>query len=154
VVITTLAIAGPTWNARLTRDDRLIERGLPQLSEAIRSHTAKSGELPGSLADVRDVSSDDAQALIDRGLVQYTPGDKVEQNAEDTILMNPDRPIVAPDKTSYRYTLCVTYKAKKGNDTYRASYQVEDVSPETYTHDAGRVCYDLQTSYNYSGKYY
>lgn len=68
--------------------------------------------------------------------------------------MNPDRPIVAPDRTSYRYTLCVTYKAKKGNDTYRASYQVEDVSPETYTHDAGRVCYDLQTSYNYSGKYY
>lgn len=153
VTVTALAIAGPTWNARLTRDDRLIERGLPQLSEVIRSHTSKSGELPKTLADIRDESTGDARTLIDRDLVEYKPGDKVVQNAQDAVLM-PERPIVPPDETSYRYTLCVTYQAKKGSGAYPASYPVDNVSPETYTHDAGRVCYDLQTSYAYSGKYY
>lgn len=152
IAITALGVAGPTWNARLTRDDRLIERGLPQLSEVIRNHTAKAGELPRSLDDVRDESSEEARTLIDRDLVEYKPGDKVEINAQDALLA-PERPIVAPDETGYRYTLCVTYKAKKGNGTYPASYRMDNVSPDTYAHDAGRVCYDLQTSYGY-GKYY
>lgn len=152
--IIALAIAGPTWNAYITRDDRLIERGLPQLSEAISNHTAKADALPATLNDVRDEATGDALTLIDRNLVEYKPGEKVEINAQDMSL-EMLRPIVAPDETAYHYTLCVTYKAKKGGPaTYPAIAQVDSVSPETYYHEAGRVCYDLQTSYGYGGKYY
>lgn len=151
VAITTLAIVGPTWNAHLTRDDRLIERGLPQLSELIRNHTTKANALPATLSDVRDEAKGDVLALIDRNLVEYKPGSKVEINAEDASL-SPERPIVAPDETAYNYTLCVTYKAKKGAQAYPAYSQIGSVTPETYYHEAGRVCYDLQTGYG--GKYF
>lgn len=157
IAITTLGIAGPTWNARVTRDDRLIERNLPQVSEAISSYTAKSDKLPATLADVRDQVSGDARSLIDRNLVEYKPGKKVETNAQDLPLGAAEsRPItIPPDEIPYRYTLCVTYKAKKGSSsTYPAYAPVDNVSPQTYQHDAGRVCYDLVTSYGYGGKYY
>lgn len=158
VSITTLAIAGPTWNARLTRDDRLIERALPQLSETIRNHTAKSDALPNTLADVREEAPDEVRQLIDRNLVEYKPGKKIdtpEQNAEDLPIISPaSKPIVAPNVDAFRYSLCVTYKAKKGSDTYPARDMelYNQTSPETYYHDAGRVCYDLVT--NYPGVYY
>lgn len=159
VTITVLAIAGPTWNARMTRDDRLIERALPQLSEVIRNHTAKADALPQTLSEVRDQATGEARELIDRNLVEYTPGKKVEQperNAEDMPLEVPasKRPVVAPDTEAYSYTLCVTYKAKKGSGAYPAMdvARYSQTSPDTYYHDAGRVCYDLVT--NYVGIYY
>lgn len=159
VTITVLAIAGPTWNARMTRDDRLIERALPQLSEVINNHTAKADTLPRSLVEVRDEASEEARELIDRGLVEYTPGKKLttpETNAEDMPIEVPlsKRPIAPVGDDVYSYTLCVTYKSKKGSDTYPAMHtsRYGETSPDTYYHPAGRTCYDLVTSY--SGVYY
>lgn len=163
ITVTVLAIAGPTWNARMTRDDRLIERNLPQLSEIISSYTAKNDALPATLADVRDQATGDTRELIDRNLVEYKPGDKVEQNASDMPLVAPAEgesarsiPPIAQVETVYEYTLCVTYKAKKGDrGAYPAYAPVgRQISPDMYYHDAGRVCYDLQTGYGYGGKYY
>lgn len=153
VTITVLAIVGPTWNARLTRDDRLIERALPQLSSTINDQTSKEDALPKTLAEVRDKASEEARVLIDRNLVEYKPGKEV---TSVTPLSIPEAksPVPAPDDKAFSYTLCVTYKAKKGSDYYPArdiaSYS--NTSPDTYQHPAGRVCYDLQTSY--SGIYY
>ncbi len=159
ISITVLAIAGPTWNARMTRDDRLIERALPRLSDTINNHTAKADALPQTLAEVRDEASEEARQLIDRNLVEYTPGKKVKQpdtNGEDMPLVSPaSKPVIAPvDNDAYSYTLCVTYKAKKGSDAYPAMERVRysQTSPDTFYHQAGRVCYDLVT--NYSGVYY
>jgi hypothetical protein len=155
--ITTLAIVGPTWHARVTRDDRLIERNLAQLSEAISIHAREDGKLPTALSEVRDELEGEAVELIDRNLVEYKPGDKVAPNASDLPLGTNGRSAVpAPDATVFEYTLCVTYKAKNGsNDSYPAyAPEGRQVTPETYRHDAGRVCYDLQTSYGYTGKLY
>lgn len=159
--ITGLAIAGPTWNARLTRDDRLIERALPDLSGTINNHSAKADRLPQSLADVRDEASEEAKLLIDRNLVEYIPGKKVGQstvNAQDLPLQENTslrkRSIVAPDDEAYTYTLCVTYKTKRGSDAYSSADRDNygQTTPDTYYHQAGRTCYRLVT--NYSGIYY
>lgn len=141
-----LGVAGPAWNARQTRDDRVIERGLMGVSEAVRSYTAKSEKLPQSLAEVKDQTKGDARTLLDRQLVEYMPGDKLPS---DPAPANPDKPIpMVASVDAYSYTLCVTYKGSKGTQPYYGkdgSYRVLD--PDTYYHEAGRVCYDLQTQY-------
>ena len=157
VTITGLAIAGPAWNARETRDDRLIERGLPLLSEAIRVHTEKADALPTTLADIQDKTTGDARTLIERGLVEYEPGKEVEQTATDLPLSVDPKSIVQSAEPVFAYTLCVTYKAKSGYGGtyyYPPSPDGVSVSPDTYQHDVGRVCYDLQTGYTDNGKYY
>ena len=144
-----LGVSGPVWQARETRDDRLIERGLPQLSDVIRNHTAKSDTLPGSLAEVKDEANGDARTLIERGLVEYKPGGVISDGPEGSTPKFFDS-----ISQSFKYQLCVTYKAKKGDDSYYAkpSYDAGgQISPETYTHGAGRVCYDLVTNYAYQG---
>lgn len=147
IAITALAIVGPTWSASETRDDRLIERGLPELSEAIRTHAAKSDTLPGNLSEVRDRASADAKSLIDRNLVEYKPGGEVVDGPEGS---TPE--LFDNISRGFEYTLCVNYKAKKGDGSMYtdAKYQVgRDIMPNTYQHDAGRVCYDLVTNYAY-----
>lgn len=150
-IVVVLGISGPAYSARVTRDDRLIERSLPLLSEEINAFTSKNDALPKTLADVRSDSNEDVRTLIDRNLVEYTPGQKLEQNATDLPLSSPSKPLVLPaDGVVYEYELCVTYKASKGSGGYSGpSMEYGMTSPDTYEHDAGRVCYDLQTSYRY-----
>lgn len=156
MAVIALAVSGPALQAAQTRDDRLIERGLPLLSETIRNHTAKAEALPSSLSAIREEATGDARTLIDRNLVEYIPGEK--NRATDLPLIQPDetdvKPIVAPETPQeiYSYQLCVTYTAKKGSggSTVPQSlyYKMDgDVSPDTYTHAAGRVCYKLVTDY-------
>lgn len=145
--VVALSIAGPAWNARLTRDDRLIEGGLGGVSEAIRTYTAKTDALPKTLADVRDQTTGNARTLIDRGLVEYKAGTKLP--APQTNPPSLEKPIVMPAETgSFTYTLCVTYRGSKGtHGPTPMLYKVNEISPDTYYHAAGRVCYNLQTSY-------
>lgn len=154
VTITALGIAGPTWNARLTRDDRLIERTLPSLSNVINSHAAKTSALPKTLTEVRSEASEDARTLIDRNLVEYTPGKEVTSTSKSVVPEDPKSLLLSQNEKVFAYQLCVTYKAKKGPGTSIAqdSKRYPLITPDTYQHDAGRVCYDLQTSY--SGVYY
>jgi hypothetical protein len=133
----------------------LIESGLPQISDVINSHAAKSDALPKTLAEVRDQTTGDARTIIDRNLVEYTPGKEI--NAVDlNTTIAPENPRSIPpvnDEKAFAYTLCVTYKAKKGSDYYPAKEALNNsTSPDTYQHAAGRVCYDLVTGY--SGIYY
>lgn len=154
VAVTSLAIAGPALHTAQTRDDRLIERGLPQLSENIRSYTQQYDKLPADLGTLRDDLTTDAEELVDRNLVEYIPG---QQNASDLPLVQPDeselKPIVAgPQPDIFTYQLCVTYTAKKGSggstEPQSLYYKMDgDISPDTYSHPAGRVCYKLVTDY-------
>jgi hypothetical protein len=147
VGVVWLGVTGPVWQARETRDDRLIERGLPVLSEAIRAHSAKADTLPASLSAVKDEVKGDARTLIDRNLVEYKPGGEISDGAEGS---TPE--LFDSISRGYEYQLCVTYKAKKGDGTYYAkpAYDMDrQISPDTWTHDAGRVCYDLVTNTAY-----
>jgi hypothetical protein len=150
-VIVILAISGPAYSARMTRDDRLIERTLPELSEEINSYTNEKNALPTSLTELSDKVSEDTKTLIDRNLVEYTPKSKIAASASDLPLNLTQKPILAPDTGDiFQYQLCVTYKAAKGSGSYdspRSEYGT--TTPDTYQHDAGRVCYDLQTNYRY-----
>lgn len=153
IVVTVLGIMGPALYASQTRDDRLIERALPQLSENIRSYTEKNDALPTSLATLNGSLTDDAKQLVDRKLVEYIPGKEQpmtgplagHESLDSSRIMPP-----ASTKEAFSYQLCVIYKAKKGtnaNEPTPALYKVNDVSPDTYSHPAGRVCYDLITAY-------
>lgn len=143
--ITVLGIVGPVIFAASTKDDRLIERGLVEVSEAVRNHTAKADALPKSLQDIREAVTGDGRQLIDRGMVEYVPGNEVSMSGSPTL-----PPAINSDTAVFDYTLCVTYKAKKGGDYIRTQeYTERQVSPDTYAHPAGRVCYELTTSFRY-----
>ena len=154
VGVTVLAVAGPALHAAQTRDDRLIERGLPQLSESIRSYTEQQDELPADLSVVKNDVTSDAKQLIERNLVEYIPGTK---NANDLPLLNSKEPetksiVAGTSQDIFSYQLCVTYTAKKGSggssEPKSIYYKMDgEVSPDTYTHPAGRVCYKLVTDY-------
>ena len=150
--VTAMGIIGPAAYERSTRDDRLIERALPQLSEVINNHTAKAGELPKSLSEVRSAVGDEGRQLIDRNLVEYKPGSKVEPEAADAVL-DPSRS-VAPTAPVYSYELCVNYKAEKNSPYPAYAPESPAVSVDTTYHEAGRVCYNLQTWYGYGQKYF
>jgi hypothetical protein len=144
ISITALAIAGPTVYARQTKDDRLIENSLPQVSEAIRAYTKEHDALPGSLADIKPTASDGARTLIDQNLVEYSPGVKIA-----TMDLGSENGLRSD--SVYRYTLCVDYKDERGSGSIRPSS--DDVNPSTYSHAAGRTCYKLKTDYMYDSKY-
>jgi hypothetical protein len=150
--VTAMGIIGPAAYERSTRDDRLIERALPQLSEVINNHTAKSGELPKNLSEVRGTVGDEGRQLIDRNLVEYKTKGKVEPNAADAIL-DPSRSVPA-NAPVYAYELCVTYKAEKNSPYPAYAPESPSVSVDTTYHEAGRVCYNLQTWYGYGQKYF
>lgn len=115
---------------------------------SIRSHTAKADALPRSLAEVRANVSSDGKELIDRSLVEYTPGKKIDIPEVKDSVQTQIYPALGQD--AYEYRLCVTYKGDTSDtydDTpYRTS---KDITPNTYSHDSGRVCYDLVTEYTY-----
>lgn len=155
VGVIALGVMGPALYAAETKDDRLIEQGLPQVSEGIRAYTEENDKLPENLSVIQSNLSNDGKILVERNLVEYQPGKKNPMTRPTNSLNEPDSerlidPAIAPvpSDTSYSYTLCVTYKGKKGtNGPTPMLYKVDNVSPDTYQHAAGRVCYNLQTAY-------
>lgn len=133
-----LAIAGPAVKSFDARSDRIIERGLQPINDAIGTYTRANKKLPGSLSDIK-VQNEDSQYLLDKNLVEY----KIDESiSADSLLAS---------ESELRYQLCVEYKqAKNNSDTY------EDYAPEpsgensydtyisTYRHGAGRQCYKLR----------
>lgn len=146
LAIATLGIAGPAMNARLTKDDRLIEQGLYGISKAINDYADDNNKLPSNLDDIKDDTSTTSKELITRNLVEYNQGGTVDQT-ESSILRRTTVNSSAGDTDKvFEYELCVEFKAKKGtsyshpeNDSDRRTY------PDTYSHGKGRVCYDLVT---------
>ncbi len=147
VAITGLAIAGPAAQARSTRDDRVIERSLTQVSEAINRYADEKSALPASLGDIKSSLEGDALSLVERNLVEYKP---IEAESTSTTYIPP----ADITREAFNYDLCVTYKAESAYGGYdyptKEGEGGREVSPNTYSHDAGRVCYELTTSYSSS----
>lgn len=151
LVVTSIGIFGPVAHTRLTRDDRLIEDSLPSLSQNINTYAKRNSKLPDSLETVKPSAGEDAKQLIDKKLVEYTPNTKQAQFEPLDLSRQSSLSVSTPTPISY-YRLCVTFAAEK-TDSYGYSddyYSDEgDTSPDTYTHDKGKVCYDLQTDYGH-----
>ena len=145
-VTVVMALTGPFRGELASKTDRLIENNLPNVSNAIQNYATKNKKLPASLADIK--LSDDAEALIDKNLVEYnnkSTGSEYYSTGNQTS---------SKYQQSYSYTLsyelCVTYKnVKKYNSS---SYQYEDDNEgeqkylSTYNHPAGKKCYALKAT--------
>ena len=152
-----LGFVGPVAQAAVTRDDRDIERSLPNVYRSINRYIADNEQFPQSLDDIN--LSSDAQSLVDRNLVTYKTIGVTERASSSRSTIKPLD--IAEDTTTsssskskeYRYQLCVTFKQADSND--RSYYDDDDqtdgyrTSVSVYGHPAGNVCYKLkQTVYN------
>lgn len=158
VVTLGVSIFGPLAHAQLTKNDRLIEEGLGGVAGAVANYTQENNQLPSSLAQVK-VSSyqTGASQLIKKDLVQYTPKERLDtvspshRGASGTGF-DINKP--SDSNSVYHYVLCVTYKAAKHSRYTNASPlnrgQRYRISPDTSSHEVGKVCYDLQTEYIYT----
>lgn len=142
----SIGVAGPASYARETRQDRLIEQHLPQLAENIRLYSMKNDRLPASLRDIRGSASISVGSLIDQNLVEYTPGNTSTQH---TITDGKNILSLANGK-AFEYSLCVSYVGTN-NQRYMSSPELtsRNVTPDSWSHPNGRVCYDLITQYAY-----
>lgn len=155
VVLGTMAAStfGPAAAAQLTRDDRLIERGLPSVASAVNTYASSNDKLPASLKEVLPEGiGNDAKQLIERDMVEYKPGKEANSGldlSESNSRMNINT--LNPAEKAFEYELCVEYKAKKNNDYTLGSmeYRERDTQLSTYSHSAGNVCYKLITSWAY-----
>ncbi len=165
VVIALIAagVMGPAVQAGLRQQDRVIENGLPEISRAINEYARDKKELPSSLSVLKTDLTGDAKRIVEADKVRYTPKGELpsaapalqeepkesrEPSANPTIY-----PPVATDRQTFRYQLCVDYLTEKKHDSYgypaygRDERTRYDVTPNTYSHDKGETCYDLQTDY-------
>ena len=143
VVVSLLGIFGPALYAQRTQTDKQIERGLGSVSRAIRDHTVTNNALPDSLNDIEGTLNGNAAEIVQKGLVEYQPGEKYQV---------PTRQSTTSSRTTsndaYRYKLCVSYVGEKNmSDNDDISSRAVSTSPSTYRHKSGRVCYDLVTNY-------
>lgn len=157
-VFIVLGFVGPVAQASLTRDDRDIERSIDNVSQGVERYVTKNKKLPNSLSDT--ALRGEAKSLVDRGLVTYKKGDKVEPVSSTTKRPLPAnaendseiKTLPARVRSEYRYELCTTYKKADDNRASAYVYDLDDeyrVSPNTYGHPAGDVCYKLKvTTYN------
>lgn len=160
-----LGLFGPVAYTQRTKDDKALERGLPDLADAINQYALDNKRLPKSLHDTSlqqsyYFESNDVKRIVNEDLVQYIPKDKVKNPTATlntrgkTSINTPDQRISQEDSI-YHYQLCATYDYKDtsgGYDTpYRSKtqqYQEYETTPNTDGHPAEKVCYDLQTDYN------
>ncbi len=157
-IITTVAlgIVGPAAQARLQNEDRVVEEGVSDISDAVNSYADKKAKLPSSLKDLTSLS-ESAQKLVDENKVTYTPGEEVTSKIKTPLSpVEPTSYRVGSQKPVFHYELCVEYKTKDGSSdyySYSSRSAAEDgqypTRVDTYGHKAGRVCYDVQTDYVY-----
>lgn len=138
LVLLALAVAGPVITSVATRGDRIIEQSLPQVQTSIEDYITENEKLPTSLGDVT-FNNTDARELAQSGKVEYKSVGKVEKTTLNGL---------ANTSATYRYELCVEYKAAKNADNYRGRSNSDNTGYtnylSTYSHDAGRTCYKLQ----------
>ncbi len=133
-VMSLCAILGPTMEARITRNDKLIENGLSGVNEGITSYANKYNSLPATLDSL--TLTGDSKKLVTDNLVTY----KKDSAPYGAKLEYP----------TFYYQLCVSYtKASKyqGSDSSSNYYSKDDgysTYPNTYSHGAGKVCYRLK----------
>ena len=156
------AIAGPVVGAQVTKDDRLIEEGLPTLVAAVSSYVNENDKLPDNLAAANDsyqYATPASKSLVSRSLVKYKPnvmeaislGDGTTYSGSKSSYWN---------STTYYYEVCVTYKqVKKAGGTYSDSMSgaTKDGYYPSYlsisSHPKGEVCYKRSASTGYGDVY-
>lgn len=142
LVFIVLCFVGPVAESARLRDDRLIERNLSSVSNEIEDHVRANKDLPRDLSQLS--LSSDAKALVDRELVTYKPEGKYTPSDQYDAMSG------SAGQVTYRYQLCVEYKAAKSEsgDYDRAATYRSSVS--TYSHPQGNVCYKLEAkTYSY-----
>ncbi len=152
-IICAFGIFGPVADARLRRNDTLIENNLSIVSESVNAYVTKNSQLPNSLGDLK--LSGDSKKLVTDNLVTYTKdaSPKLQSNNLE------DYSSTYSSAENYYYQLCVTYKMAS---QYQSEYSQMSSGPtdngyDTYLstspHPAGEKCYKLMTtndSYNYN----
>lgn len=140
VALLIFAIVGPVVTSLATRGDRVIESSLPNVQSSIDRYITQNKKLPSSLSDVT-FNDDEADELVKSGDVEYKAEGKIAKST-----LNELSNLTA----TYRYQLCVEYKAEKNNGSSRDYSNSNDEDDgytsyvSTYSHDAGRTCYKLQ----------
>lgn len=147
-VVFSLAIAGPVKRYFDTRDDRLIESHLSDVSVAINKYYAEKQNLPDSL---NALSVDpEVQQLIDSDLVKYeqlgSSGPSLTVIGDVTKLGNYLDDTYQLPKQYSKYQLCVNYVAE--SNIYDSSEQTDELQTyiSTYSYPKGEVCYKLKTN--------
>ena len=152
LLLLALTIAGPLVKSIASRGDRVIEQALPKVQSSIDMYISDNSKLPATLNDVT-FSDENTEELVEDGKVEYIPegklGDSITNlNNLSTFLTKEN----TNTRQTYRYQLCVDYKAASGNAPYSSRYDTETDGYKTYistySHGAGRTCYKLkQTVY-------
>ncbi len=165
IAIGSLGIFGPVAYAQRTKNDRAIEAALPSIATAVNDYTNENGKLPSSLKDSRLLQSysidsdEEAKRLIRDNKVKYIAKEKLEAPTDDSYSQSSfdismEKYPLESETSVYHYQLCVTYDAEK-QGSYDYGYDAPsgeaefETTPETSSHSAGEVCYDLQTDYIY-----
>ncbi len=153
ITFAVIGVVGPAMQAAATKQDRLIEAGLPSLARDINSYASTNKELPESLSDITANSAfyrEQQDQLVKSNLVRYTPNTK-EKQEPTTNKSSTNTGISASYYTPvFFYKLCVTYQHEKNNTYSPAVYELDaSTTPYTSSHPKGEVCYDLQTKYTY-----
>jgi len=149
-VIVFFGIIGPIADARLTRNDKLIEQELSSVSYAIDSYVETNSKLPNSLTDLELTGN--TKKLVSDNLVDYTKESQYGKMIYDEY---------SSSTMTYYYKLCVDYQRESKDDYYSgysSSYDNADddgysTSPDTYHHVKGEVCYKLKSE-DYNNRYY
>lgn len=157
LVIGSLGIFGPAMYAQRTKNDRALETGLENIADAVNEYADEQGKLPESLTDSKVKnhyavsSSDETKLVIDKNLVKYTPKEKLSPALDTKNSSSSFR----DDRVVYHYQLCATFDHKKGEGSNAAklseimSRKRYPTRPDVTQHNAGEICYDLQTDYSY-----
>lgn len=146
-IIAILGVVGPVAAERSTRNDRLIDDGLPRLTNTINDYAEDNKKLPASLSDIK--TTGEAQKLIDDNLVQYKAVDTGQISATQTSGTTKSS-LSSRGSSALRYELCVTYKEKsRYYDKYNSTSRYSDSDGYTEyinssAHPAGNVCYKLK----------
>jgi hypothetical protein len=144
-VISLLGIFGPMANARLTRNDRLIESNLSSVQSSISSYVRTNKKLPENLGTLK--LKNDALKLVEDDLITYKANTKAPSS--DSTYYGSNYNNDSTTKTYY-YELCATFKKEKTSryDDYNSEDKDGYVTYlSAYYHDAGETCYKIKTDY-------
>ena len=146
-IICAFGIIGPVADARLTRNDRLIESNLADISYNIDTYATNNNKLPDDLNSIG--LTGDAEILVTDNLVTYK---------KDSIPVSQYYESDYYSSETFYYQLCVVYKK---SNSYLYTTPANDILLDTQTSDyqsnlitiphlAGETCYKLMTS-SYNG---
>ena len=151
-IVIVLAFLFPVKKMFQSKNDRLLERGLSDLSYEISDYYRDNKKLPESLESLK-IDNDDAEQIVDKGLVRYkvvatttTPTSSSSQTGTSSSTSSISKTITVR-RTEVKYELCTTFAYAKNSD-YDSRYGNTDeyeTYVSAYSHPAGEVCYKVKT---------